>query len=769
MKKFLKVLSAFFVGIFAFIFASCEKTPTPTPETPVTPEVTPTPVQGFNVYFYAFGKTADPETIKNVTEIPSTLPSLTVEGFTFEGWFYDIDLSKPVQVGDELKDNVTLFAKLTEVAVTPDSDIDLSKYDLITIARALEIASENGEDAGETRYYIHGIIKTVSNPEYGEMVITDGTNEIYVYGTYGADGEDRYAALDERPVAGDEVVLSVLLNTHNNEPQVKSGWIQEFVHNEPEINLNDYAVKTIAEAREVEEGTKVKVTGVVAAITKANGHIPNGVFLVADSAAIYVYGIDVAGQVKVGNTITVAAEKDYYILDSEIQNAQKYGYEGANQLSNAILLENDKGVSEIDFSWTTEKTVKEIMNTPVTTENITTNIYKVNAYVNKVPGNGFVNYYINDLDNETGSYVYTQCNGSDFEWLDEFNGEICTVYLSAINCKSTPSGCFYRFVPVAVIDEDYEFDLDLAPEFVYEYAIKEQFLPLYNADPAIELTTSVSYEGIGVENATVEYTALTTNANIEIVEDKQILHILSNGTAKIKVLVTLGENTYEDIIEIEFESPDAYTAITVAEATAKEVGEEVILEGIVAGSLVNQMGFYLIDNTGTIAVKGAETVINLLSVGDKVAIKGKRDQWGTKEGEYIGQVCVNDCEVIVNYYGNHAYDKSNFIKDKDIKYIYDLDYQEQHSNEVYVVKAKIEFVETAYYTSFKITSLDGNTKINAYCSSANQYKWLKEFNGKEIDMELVLCNWNGKNYYTVCVLSVTVEGETYYNTLNFAD
>ena len=45
MKKLLKLISAFFVGIFAVGLASCDfgkKTPTPTP-TPETPEVTPTP------------------------------------------------------------------------------------------------------------------------------------------------------------------------------------------------------------------------------------------------------------------------------------------------------------------------------------------------------------------------------------------------------------------------------------------------------------------------------------------------------------------------------------------------------------------------------------------------------------------------------------------------------------------------------------------------------------------------------------------------------
>ena len=635
----------------------------------------------------------------------------------------------------------------------------------ITIAEAIEIAMAAGETATTQRYIISGKIKNVVNPEYGEMYITDGTNEIYVYGTYDKDGTNRYSTMADRPVKGDSVVLSVNLSTYNGTPQVKAGWIQSFVHEEPEINLEDYQVATISEAREALDEALLKVSGVVAAITYADKGVRNGVYLVDGEASIYVYSIDIASQVEIGNTITVAAEKDYYILSTEITSAEKYGYEGCCQLSNAFLLENDKEVSEIDLSFATETTVKDIMETPVDEENITTKIYKVNAYVNKVPGSGFINYYINDLDNETGSYVYTQWAGKDFAWLDEFDGKVCTVYLVAHNAKSSNSGCVYRFIPIAVEYENFEFDADYAAEFVYTYDVEGQFLSVYNADPAIELVTSVSYEEFGF-NATIEYTVLSENAEIE----DGILHITENGETKIKIVVTAGENTYETTMSIQFIPPVEYTAITVEQAVAAEVGTEVILEGIVAGSLVNQSGFYLIDETGVMAVKGSETVISLLSVGDKVAVKGRRDLWGLNDAKTNpGQICVVDIEVICNFYGAHAFDKSNFITDKTVSDIYNLDANEQHSNEVYVVTAIPEYLETAYYTTFKIKSTDGTISLSAYSSNANQYKWLKPYSGQTVEMALVTCNWNKKTYYAVCVLYITVDGVTYYNTLNFAE
>ena len=51
------------------------------------------------------------------------------------------------------------------------------------------------------------------------MYVTDGTNEILVYGTYDAEGVKRYSELESRPVAGDSIVLSVNLNQHNGKQQ----------------------------------------------------------------------------------------------------------------------------------------------------------------------------------------------------------------------------------------------------------------------------------------------------------------------------------------------------------------------------------------------------------------------------------------------------------------------------------------------------------------------------------------------------------------------
>lgn len=650
----------------------------------------------------------------------------------------------------------------------PPEDTWEDLYDIITIAEAIEIAKAETSINPTTRYYIRGTIVNVSNPAYGEMTITDGTNSIYVYGTYSEDGSIGYAQFAEKPVKGDEVLLHCTLNTYQNEPQVKNARLIDFVKADKEdIDASDYTKMTVLEAREAAIGTKISVTGVVARITYANGMKPSGVYVIDGTNSIYVYDADIAGQVSIGNKITVLGSKAYWVLETEQNNANKHGYNGCCQLEDAILYENDNGTNEIDFSWCEEKTVKEIVNIPVT-ENVTTTTYKTTALVKKVPGNGFTNYYFYDLDGKTGSYTYTQCNGSDFAWLDEFDGKICTVYLSIINAKSTSSGCQYRFLPVAVIDEGFEFDLSRTPMHLVEYYGVDQFLSTYTGNPVLELVTNVSSELLGFENATLSYTSSNTDVIYFTEEDgKIIFNCGKNGTATITITGNYGDYEYSETVEITVEAPVVESeGLTIEEAINTAVGEIIKVEGIVGPSLVNRDGFYLIDETGVLAiVVNDDTVWEGLTLGQKVVIKGTRDQFNSGSKGY-GVTCLTSATVAVNYYGQHEYSTESFITDKTLDDFYALDANEDHSTEVYVAKGTIVIQETAYYSNIKLQTPNGN-QITLYSSSANQYNWLKQFAGEEITVEIVPCNWNGKSYWAGCVIAVRTADGKVYNELNF--
>lgn len=643
------------------------------------------------------------------------------------------------------------------------------QFDCISIAEAIELAHQAGTGGTLTKYYVYGKITEVSNGTYGSMTITDETGSLYVYGVYGSDEVTRYDALADRPIVGDEVVLYGILKTYNDSPEMDRGYLQALKHGEIEVDDSNYPedIMPLEEIRGLEAGELVRAQGVVAQITYANGMNPNGFYLVDGTDSIYVYGGDVASMVKVGNIVTIVGERTYYILDTEVNSAKKYGYQGCCQIANAKLVDLDKEVTTWDHSWVQEATIKELMDTPFTTD-ITTTIYKVNALVSKVEGTGFINYYFNDLDGVTGSYTYTQCGGSDFEWLDEFDGKICTVYLSVINAKATSSGCVWRLLPIEVKDEGYTFDQKDGAKFVLDYFGLGQYLDYYESDPEVKLHTTVDVDLIDIKGAKISYSSSDTNVvYFEEVEGELVLHTKEVGKATITITVEYNGVIVEGQEEITVSTREVFDTVTVKEAIDSVDGTEVILQGIVASSLVNQSGFYLIDDTGVIAVIATADQVALLSAGDEVVVKGTKTHRTTNKNDSIGQINIDGATILANYYGGHEYSTSTFDYSKTLADIASLDHTEDHSTEVYVVKAVVVVVETPFYTSIKVQSKDGTVSLNLYSSSAAQYQFLHQFNGQEVTLEIAPCNWNDKTSYAGCVLAVVTENGKVINSLNF--
>ena len=186
-------------------------------------------------------------------------------------------------------------------------------------------------------------------------------------------------------------------------------------------------------------------------------------------------------------------------------------------------------------------------------------------------------------------------------------------------------------------------------------------------------------------------------------------------------------------------------------------------------SLVNKTGFYLIDESGVIAVTGPDTIFEGLAIGNEIVLKGKRNV-NVKDTttHAIGQTYISDVEILANDYAIHDYSTESFVAGKDIAYIYGLDPLVDYSTTVFVVTAKVTVEEAAYYTNIYITTEDGTTSLRLYSSSASQYNWLKAYAGQTVTVEVAACNWNDKDYYTGCVLAVVnSDGTKTYNTLNF--
>ena len=665
---------------------------------------------------------------------------------------------------------LSLFLALPLVACEePNSDSTQTseiQAEKVTIAEAIQIASSAKNGVTTSEYIITGTVADLTSALYGEMYVSDDTGSLYIYEVYSEDGKTRYDALEEKPVENDLITLRGHLGLIDGVPGMTTGHIVEYTH------IDEFTTMSIADAREVADETKVKVSGTVASFTYADipdstneiGKKRSGFYLVDNTSSIYVYGENVAKQVSIGNTIKINAVKDYYVLENEKTNADKFGYAGCCQLT------YPKGNTEWDKTWVTETTVKDLIETDIT-ENITTQIYKVNAYVNKVEGKGFTNYYIDDIDGVTGTYTYTQCSGSDFAWLEQFDGKICTVYVAAHNAKAETAGCTFRFIPISVFDDNYTFDLNKSSDFALKYYANDQFKDKYTADPALEVITSVSNEKLGVENVAITY----TSSNPEVLyfaneNGKTVMHTNNTTSTNVNVTITATYNGISASVtkQIYVEEVVYVEGVTVAEAIATADGEEVQVKGIVGASLVNRGGFYLIDETGLIAIICTTDILNELELGYEVVIKGTRGH--NKKPETltaIGQSYIGNTTLVANYYGNHTYSTATFDSSKTIDELYDFDALEDYSAQGYIVNGTVLVEETPHYTNILIKDINGSNNLRLYCSSASQYNWLKEYAGKEVTFHLALCNWNDKSYYTGCVLAVVTSEGTVVNNFNF--
>lgn len=537
---------------------------------------------------------------------------------------------------------------------------------------------------------------------------------------------------------------------------------------------------TIGAAREAAVDSLVKVTGVVSRITFASGMKPNGFIIVGDNSSIYVYDNQIATSVAIGNKITLLAKKTMFIASKEANSAKKFGYKRACQLIDGHLLSNDEATNDLDLSFAQEKTVKEVIETSPSA-NITSLIYHSNALIKRVQkeGQNFVNYYIDDLDGKTGSYVYTACDGNDFAWMDQYDGKICSVYYTALNAKSTSTGVLFRFLPIKIEDNNYQFNIAEAPKFAVEYYGLEQFDTVYSADPEKEMLTSVTSELLNFGTATLSYSSNNTDlAYFEIGKDGKVVFHIKNGTegtATITVTGHLdGQKDFSKTMDIKIVKPvDLSSAVNVKAAIDASKGTELLVKGVIGPSLVNKNGFYLIDETGSLAVVMNSTdELKGLQIGQTVYIKGKRDLFASsrKGTPSYFESCMTGCQIVKNEFGNVDYSTASFIKGKTLADLIALPVTDNyHTAEVYVITAGLKFVSTKNYSNAYLK--DGDSEMRLYCTNAaGQYQWIKSYvdDTKTYTMEVAVCNWNNKNYYTACLLSITdSDGNKVMNTLNF--
>ena len=662
---------------------------------------------------------------------------------------------------------------------------------IYSVKEAIEFANAAGEDLSD-EYVVQGVITNISNYAYGERTIADVSDEsvsLSIYGVRGADGETYFNDLENIPQKGDTVYLKGVLHTFNGTPEMgpkgSPAKLLHFDSTHGAFDASAYTASTIAAARSAAKGTKVKITGVVAKITRGQHYSPNGVYLVDATGSIYVYGGDVAGQVAEGNTITVAGETDLFIAVKEQNIAAQIGYKGAIQVSNSHLISNEKGNTEFPKDAIQYKTRKQIVETDVTKENITGEIFHTTAIIKKSVGASFVNYYINDLDQKTGTYTYTANNGKDFSWLENYLGKVVDLYVGVTNCKSTNTGAIYRVNPITVnpIENYVREDSKVVP-FVYDYYVKGQFLNVYAGNPELEVRTSHSDSLLGFSNVSISYSSSNTElASFVTGEDgKTILNI--NKDAAVKTATLTRTVSYKDqsqtyTKDISFADITGAQSVSVANSAAD--GETVKIRGIVAASILNKKkSFYVTDSNGVIAClvdKAYSTVLDgfIINSGDEVVLEGiKRHRGNSNDSTDHGSAYLE----ISKFYGVISYDNTipnpNVITNKTFADLHDVDRTTEYSRQLYSLNVY-------YYTDRKNVACIYESKaaydrkqngedvdyINIYKGGYNQVAFLKDFENKEVTMTFALCNWNNKTYAAICPFSATDGTKTAYNTFSY--
>ena len=109
---------------------------------------------------------------------------------------------------------------------------DPAENSTLTIAEAIALGETKVKEQYTTgKYYVTGVITSITSETYGNMMISDGTNEILVYGTYDATGTNRFDKMANQPKVGDTVTVYGIVGMYND-AQIKNAWITKIVPGE---------------------------------------------------------------------------------------------------------------------------------------------------------------------------------------------------------------------------------------------------------------------------------------------------------------------------------------------------------------------------------------------------------------------------------------------------------------------------------------------------------------------------------------------------------
>lgn len=218
---------------------------------------------------------------------------------------------------------------------------------------------------------------------------------------------------------------------------------------EPDI----YQAITLAEAKATADGQSVTVRAIVAKVTYKSSMTKQGLFLVDDTATLFVYN-DAATQANIvsvsdGNKVVVTGVMAHFIKDAA--NAAAENYAGDVQLTNVVLDNLDTNVYSIPSAAIIDNTIANIVAT-LPLANLSSLVYKVDAKVVKNVSGYATSYDLVSLADASKKLpLYSQNSGADYSWLDTYNGLAVEIYVGIQNLNLRSAGSNWRGCPLQVL------------------------------------------------------------------------------------------------------------------------------------------------------------------------------------------------------------------------------------------------------------------------------------------------------------------------------
>ena len=156
-------------------------------------------------------------------------------------------------------------------------------YEFVQEGAIIETTADviNAAADGETLYRITGCVKSIASSKYGNLYLSDYTGEVYIYGSYDAEG-NRFDAFGTPVQEGDIITVCGVKTSFKDAPQMNNVTVEKHTQ---------VATVSVADFLAAPEASDVyyRLTGKLSGLSGAG--IYGNIYLTDETGEVYVYGL----------------------------------------------------------------------------------------------------------------------------------------------------------------------------------------------------------------------------------------------------------------------------------------------------------------------------------------------------------------------------------------------------------------------------------------------------------------------------------------------